>query len=58
MQSKELGLAILGSSRIGTVRARLAAGHPAVRSIAVSDKDPATAPMCASATAAATRSAT
>jgi predicted dehydrogenase len=43
MQSKELGLAIVGSGRIGTLRARLAAGHPAVRSIAVSDQDPAKA---------------
>ena len=36
MQSRELGLAIVGSGRIGTLRARLAAGHPAVRTIAVS----------------------
>ena len=43
MQSKELGLAIVGSGRIGTLRARLAAGHPAVRTIAVSDQDPAKA---------------
>ena len=40
MQSKELGLAVIGSGRIGTLRARLAAGHPAVRYIAVSDQDP------------------
>ena len=43
MQSKDLGLAIVGSGRIGTLRARLAAGHPAVRYIAVSDQDPAKA---------------
>jgi len=43
MQSKELGLAVIGSGRIGTLRARLAAGHPAVRYIAVSDRDPAKA---------------
>jgi predicted dehydrogenase len=43
MQSKDLGLAIIGSGRIGTLRARLAAGHPAVRYIAVSDQDPAKA---------------
>jgi predicted dehydrogenase len=36
-------LAIVGSGRIGTLRARLAAGHPAVRFIAVSDQDPAKA---------------
>ena len=43
MAGKELGLAIIGSGRIGTLRARLAAGHPAVRTIAVSDRDPAKA---------------
>ena len=43
MQSKELGLAIVGSGRIGGLRGRLAAGHPAVRFIAVSDQDPAKA---------------
>ncbi len=43
MQSKDLGLAIIGSGRIGTLRARLAAGHPAVRYLAVSDQDPAKA---------------
>ena len=40
MAGKELGLAIVGSGRIGTLRARLARGHPAVRTIAVSDRDP------------------
>jgi predicted dehydrogenase len=39
----EIGLAIVGSGRIGTLRAKLAAGHPAVRFIAVSDADPAKA---------------
>src|SRR5918999_367621 len=39
----DLGLAIVGSGRIGTLRARLAAGPPAVRTIAVSDQDPAKA---------------
>ena len=43
MAAKELGLAIIGSGRIGTLRAKLAAGHPAVRFIAVSDADPARA---------------
>ena len=38
-----MGLAIVGSGRIGALRARLAAGHPAVRFIAVSDQDPAKA---------------
>jgi predicted dehydrogenase len=40
MPRRELGLAIVGCGRIGTLRARLAAGHPAVRSIAVADRDP------------------
>ena len=38
MTAKELGIAIVGSGRIGTLRARLAAKHPAVRFLAVSDK--------------------
>jgi predicted dehydrogenase len=38
---KDLGVAVVGSGRIGTLRARLAAKHPAVRFLAVSDKDPA-----------------
>ena len=41
--TKELGIAVIGSGRIGTLRARLAAKHPAVRFVAVSDKDPANA---------------
>ena len=41
--AKELGLAIIGSGRIGTLRAKLATGHAAVRFIAVSDQDPAKA---------------
>ncbi|HEV7799528.1 MAG TPA: Gfo/Idh/MocA family oxidoreductase, partial [Burkholderiales bacterium] len=40
---KPIGLAVIGSGRIGTLRARLAAGHPGVRFIAVSDQDPANA---------------
>jgi predicted dehydrogenase len=43
MQRKDLGIAVIGSGRIGTLRARLAARHPAVRFLAVSDKDPARA---------------
>ncbi|MEN3353635.1 MAG: hypothetical protein V7640_1793 [Betaproteobacteria bacterium] len=43
MDSKSIGLAIVGSGRIGTLRARLAAAHPAVRYIAVSDQDSAKA---------------
>ncbi len=43
MKSKDLGIAVVGSGRIGTLRARLAAKHPAVRFLAVSDKDPAQA---------------
>ena len=41
--TKELGVAVVGSGRIGTLRARLAAKHPAVRFVAVSDKDPGNA---------------
>ena len=43
MKAKDLGIAVVGSGRIGTLRARLAAKHPAVRFLAVSDRDPAQA---------------
>jgi predicted dehydrogenase len=39
-RAREIGLGIVGSGRIGTLRARLAAGHAAVAGIAVSDLDP------------------
>jgi len=34
-----LGLAVIGSGRIGGLRAQIAAGHPAVRFIATADRD-------------------
>jgi predicted dehydrogenase len=37
MKRKELGVAVIGAGRIGTLRARLAARHPAVHFLAVSD---------------------
>jgi predicted dehydrogenase len=43
MPANSIGLGIIGSGRIGTLRARLASGHPAVSGIAVSDLDPANA---------------
>jgi predicted dehydrogenase len=43
MKGKELGVAIIGSGRIGTLRANLVAAHPAVNFIAVSDTDPSRA---------------
>jgi len=43
MKGRSIGLAIVGSGRIGGLRGRLAAAHPSVRFIAVSDKDPAKA---------------
>lgn len=43
MQRKELGVAIIGAGRIGTLRAHLAAAHPAVRFLGISDMDPAKA---------------
>jgi len=39
VQHKKLGIAVIGSGRIGTLRASLAAGHPAVSFLAVSDLD-------------------
>ena len=47
--SKRVGLAVIGSGRIGTLRARLAAAHPAVRFIAVSDESEAAASKLAAA---------
>jgi len=43
MKRSDLGIAVIGSGRIGTLRARLAAKHPAVRFLAISDRDPARA---------------
>jgi predicted dehydrogenase len=36
----ELGIAVVGAGRIGTLRARLAAKHPCVKFMAISDRDP------------------
>jgi predicted dehydrogenase len=43
MKQDNIGIGIIGSGRIGTLRARLAGKHPAVRYLAISDKDPARA---------------
>lgn len=40
MHPKELGIAVVGAGRIGRLRASLAASHPAVRFLAISDLDP------------------
>ena len=40
---KQLGIAVIGAGRIGTLRARLAAKHPAVGFMAIADLDPARA---------------
>jgi predicted dehydrogenase len=50
---KELGVAVIGAGRIGTLRARLAAKHPSVRFIAISDADPERARSLAQQTGAA-----
>lgn len=39
VETKELGVAIVGSGRIGSRRAHMAAAHPAVKFLAVSDLD-------------------
>ena len=39
MKKKDLGIAVIGSGRIGTLRASMAARHPSVRFLAVADKD-------------------
>jgi predicted dehydrogenase len=43
MKRGNIGIAVVGAGRIGTLRARLAARHPAVGYVAISDKDPARA---------------
>ena len=43
MKRGELGIAVVGAGRIGTLRAKLAAKHPSVGFLAVSDLDPARA---------------
>ena len=43
MKRADIGIAVVGAGRIGTLRARLAAKHPAVRFLAISDRDPARA---------------
>ena len=43
MDRGNLGIAVIGAGRIGTLRARLAAKHPSVGFLAVSDLDPARA---------------
>ena len=40
MKRGELGIAVVGAGRIGTLRARLAGKHPSVGFLAVSDLDP------------------
>ena len=42
-QNNNIGVAVIGAGRIGTLRARLAAKHPSVRFLAISDRDPARA---------------
>ena len=48
----ELGIAVVGAGRIGTLRAQLAAKHPSVRFLAVSDIDPVRAEALAKITTA------
>ena len=43
MKQSNIGIAVVGAGRIGTLRARLAAKHPSVRFLAISDRDPARA---------------
>lgn len=40
MENKPIGVAVVGSGRIGTLRACMASRHPSVRFLAVSDKEP------------------
>src|ERR1700730_16563765 len=49
MHRHDRGSAAIGAGRIGTLRARLAAKHPAVRFLAIADRDPARAEALAEA---------
>lgn len=51
-QNKNLGVAVIGAGRIGTLRARLAAKHPSVSFLAIADRDPAKAKALAETTSA------
>jgi predicted dehydrogenase len=42
-QHKQIGVAVIGAGRIGALRAQMAAAHPGVRFLAVTDADPARA---------------
>lgn len=42
-KKSDIGIGVIGAGRIGTLRARLAAKHPSVSYLAISDKDPARA---------------
>jgi predicted dehydrogenase len=49
---RQIGVAVVGAGRIGTLRAHLASRHPSVRFLAVSDRDPARAQALSGATGA------
>ena len=51
-ESKQLGIAVVGAGRIGTLRARLAAKHPSVGFMAIADLDPQRAKALAEVTGA------
>ncbi|MGE3984524.1 MAG: Gfo/Idh/MocA family protein [Dehalococcoidia bacterium] len=40
MENRTIGIGVIGSGRIGTLRANMASRHPSVRFLAVSDLDP------------------
>jgi len=52
MLGRQLGVAVVGAGRIGAMRAQLAAAHPAVGFLAISDADPARAKALAEKTGA------
>lgn len=40
MEKSELGVAVIGCGRIGSLRARLVKQHPAVKFLTLADRDP------------------
>ena len=52
MNKKELGIAVVGSGRIGTLRANMATRHPSVNFLALADRDKTKADILAQQTGA------
>ena len=52
MKKKDIGIAVIGSGRIGSLRAGMASRHPSVHFLALADKDKTKADILAQKTGA------